>query len=141
LLYKKIMHDIRSLGNEQLGLHYEVTQKKINDIQTAIIDDITNLLGIVPIIKDDIYNNPEKFHIHCKPYLSYIEKEKKEILLILIQQEKTIDKEIKHRQTQMLKEIGITTPSIRVMTIVEQTRGKNFPLFNNMIKYIKLVKK
>ena len=116
------MHDIRSLGNQQLGFHYEIINQNINDIQTAIIDDITDLLGIVPVIDDDTYKNTEKFYNYCKKYRLHIEQEKKNLFTVLIQQQKDINQEIKQRQTYMLKEIGITTPSIRVIMILEQTR-------------------
>ncbi len=132
------MHDIKLLGNQQLGFHYEVINQKLNDIQTAIIDDITDLLGIVPVIDDDTYKNTEKFYNYCKTYRLYIEQEKKNIFTILIQQQKDIQEEIKKRQLNMLKEIGITAPSTRVMMIVEQTRWIHFPMFDYMIKYIKL---
>jgi antitoxin component of RelBE/YafQ-DinJ toxin-antitoxin module len=62
-------------------------------------------------------------------------------LITLIQQNKDIKEEIKKRQINMLKEIGITTPSTRVMMIVEQTGGNNFPAFDTMIKYVKTAKK
>lgn len=135
------MHDITLLSNRTLGIHYESKHKELNNIQTAIVDDITDLLGIVPVIDDSTYTNPEKFYHYCKPYLAYIEKGKEELLITLIQQNKDIKEEIKKRQLAMLKEIGITTPSTRVMMIVEQTGGNNFPAFDTMIKYVKTAKK
>jgi hypothetical protein len=68
------MHDITLLSNRKLGIHYESKHKELNNIQIAIVDDITDLLGIVPVIDDSVYTNPEKFYHYCKPYLSYIEK-------------------------------------------------------------------
>ncbi len=42
------------------------------------------------------------------------------------------------RQLQMLKEIGITAPSMRVEMIAEKMRGKEFLIFDRIIKRIKL---
>ncbi|MEI8008903.1 MAG: hypothetical protein WCI00_06005 [bacterium] len=44
------------------------------------------------------------------------------MFLLLRQQESDIQKEIGKRQTKMLKEIGIITPSIRVGMIIESTK-------------------
>ena len=135
------MHDIEKLGNQQLRLHHEKTNQELNDIKIAIVDDITDLLWIVPVINDDTYENTEKFLNYCKEYQLYIENEKKNLFVILIQQQKDIKEEIKKRQLQMIKEIGIITPSIRVMMILKQMEWNNFQMFDHMIRYIKLAKK
>jgi hypothetical protein len=57
----------------------------------------------------------------------------------LVEQDKHIKKEIKKRQIQLLKDIGITTPSIRVLEIVKKTEGEYFSVFSDMIEYIKLL--
>lgn len=134
------MHDIKSLGNQQLGLHYEVTHKKLNDIQLAIVDDIADLLGKMPAIDYTIYTNAESFHTYCQKYRTSIQQEKKELFITLMQQQKNIKKEIKARQIRMIKEIGITIPSVRVQMIMEITNGTNFQSFDEMITYIKLAR-
>jgi hypothetical protein len=37
-------HNIKTLGNQQLGLHYEVIYKKIDDTKIAILEDIRAVL-------------------------------------------------------------------------------------------------
>ncbi|MCX6824344.1 MAG: hypothetical protein NT085_04410 [candidate division SR1 bacterium] len=134
------MYDIKNLGAEQLGLYYEVTYKKLNDIKIEIIEDIAELLGTTPQIEYTTYIEQKEFEIYCTPYLQDIQKEKKEMFLILSQQEQTIQEEIRTRQKQMLKNIGITTPSLRVQMIKQATEGGQFPMFNDMITYIELLK-
>ena len=59
------------------------------------------------------------------------------MFLLLRQQEYDIQNEIGKRQTEMLREIGIITASIRVGMIIESTKWKYFPLFEKMIKHVK----
>jgi len=115
------MHDIKKLGPQQLGLHYEVTYKNLNDIQIAIIEDIRDLLGKNPQIGYKIYTDPKEFYRYCKQYRPSIQKEKKEMFLFLSQQEQTIQEEIHTRQKKMLKDIGIKAPSLRVQMITQAT--------------------
>ena len=116
-----MMHDIKNLGAEQLGLHYEVIYKKLNDIKIEIIEDITELLGKNPQIGYIEYTDPKAFERYCRPYRQNIQKEKKEIFLGFLEQEQTIQKEIHARQKKMLEAIGITTPSLRVQMITQAT--------------------
>jgi len=116
------MHDIKKLGNQQLGLHYEVIYKKLNDMKIDIMEDITDILGKVPGMDVETYTNHQKFHEFCSEYLSSIQEEKKNALLALLMQEKTIQQEIERRQKQMLKDIGIDTPSLRTKLIAEKTK-------------------
>jgi len=134
------MHDIKKLGPQQLGLHYEVTYKNLNDIQIAIIEDIRDLLGKNPQIGYKIYTDPKEFYRYCKQYRPSIQKEKKEMFLFLSQQEQTIQEEIHTRQKKMLKDIGIKAPSLRVQMITQATEWANFPMFDDMITYINLLK-
>lgn len=103
-------------------MHYEVTHQKFNDVQIAIVDDITDLLGNAPAIDYDTYTNAEKFHAYCEKYRPSIEGQKKELFLILMKQQKDIQEEIKERQVKMLKEIGIIAPSTWVFMIMEEMR-------------------
>lgn len=41
----------------------------------------------------------------------------------------------------MLKDIGIITPSIWVLEIMEKTQGNHFHIFSDMIKHIQMDKK
>lgn len=120
------MNNMKHLGNKQLSLHYEIIQHKLNDIQIAIIDDISEILGKTPNISHEIYTNPEKFKHYCERYRLSIEQEKKELFLILMKETKEIKEEIGKRQIKMLKEIGITTPSRRVQMIMKETQGTYF---------------
>ena len=115
------MHDIKKLGAQQLGLYYEVTYKKLNDIQITIIGDIRDLLGKNPQIGYKTYTDTKEFYRYCKQYRPNIQKEKKEIFLVLSQQEQAIQEEIHTRQKKMLNDIGITTPSLRVQMITQTT--------------------
>lgn len=135
------MSDIKSLGNKQLSLYYEITNQKLNDIQLTITDDISNIFGQAPVIDFDTYTNVEKFGAYCEKYRSSIEQEKKELFLILKKKQKEIQDEIIERQTKMLKEIGIITPSMRVLEITHKMRGAHFQMFEEIIRYIKLTKK
>lgn len=134
------MSNIKELENQQLGFYYEILHKKINDIKLEIFDDIADVLGNPPPIEYETYEDPEKFHTYCTTYLSYIQKETKDLFQSLLQQVQDTQEEICTRQLQMMKEIGITTPSIRTEMIAEQMRGKNFPIFDRIIRYIKLKK-
>lgn len=134
------MHEIKTLGNMQLWLYYEITHKKLNTIKSEIINDIWDLLGNVPEIDFETYAAPEKFHNYCKYYRQNIQNINKEIFLTLMKQEKDIKEEIGERQIKMLKEIGIVTPSIRVLMIIKETRWVNFQMFDDMIRYIKLAR-
>jgi predicted nucleotidyltransferase len=116
------MYDIKKLGNQQLGLHYEVVHKKLNDMKRTIIEDITNLWGKSPNIDFNTITDSQKFHTYCSEYISSLQEEKKNALLALFTQEHTIQQEIEKRQKQMLKEIGIHTPSMRTKIIIEKTK-------------------
>ena len=37
-------HNIKTLGNQQLGLHYEVIYQKLDDTKIAILEDIRSAL-------------------------------------------------------------------------------------------------
>jgi transposase len=63
------------------------------------------------------------------------------MLMLLLEQEQDLQKEIYERQIKMLKEIGISIPSVRVHMIIEEMGGKKFQMFDMMIRYIKLAKK
>lgn len=134
-------HNIKALGNKQLGLHYEVTYQKLDEIKIEIIEDITDLLGQAPKIGFETYQNPQKFCEYCKQYRSNIEKEKKELFLLLIKKEEDIQQEIIRRQRNMLFEIGIETPSIRVFEIIQEMKWTNFQVFDELIRFIKMAKK
>jgi len=115
-------HNMKTLGNKQLGLHYEVIYQKIDNIKTEIIRNIADILGQAPKIGFEIYKDSKLFRTYCKNYESSIEKTKKDMLEILIQQEENIRKEIQRRQREMLKDIGITIPSLRVIMIMKETQ-------------------
>jgi hypothetical protein len=86
----------------------------------------------------DMIKNTEKFKQHVEHHRTNIPKESKEIFSLLNKEQKEIQKEIEIRQKKMLAEIGIQHPSLRVQMIAEYMQGERFPLFDDMIKYIKL---
>ena len=63
-----------------------------------------------------------KFYEYCSTFEAHIGKEKKDLYAILITKEINIKEEMKTRQKKMLKEIDITTPSMRVRMIAEEMR-------------------
>ncbi|HBB04648.1 TPA: hypothetical protein DCZ39_07300 [Patescibacteria group bacterium] len=113
---------LRTLGNRQLTEYYKVTYQKLNTIKEEIIENITNILGKGPDIDKEEYGDTKKFLRQCKPYETSIKEEKKDLFTILMNKEKDIQKEIRERQIKMLRSIRIITPSIRVRTIIENTR-------------------
>jgi menaquinone-dependent protoporphyrinogen IX oxidase len=137
----KNKHNIKELENEQIGIYYDVTEKKLTDIKIEIMEDIMNVFGGHTGIDNNTFVNHKEFQEFIGHYQTAIQDEKKDILMILIEQEQDIQKEIRERQIKMLKEIDITIPSIRVHMIVDEMGGKNFQMFDMMIKYIKLAKK
>lgn len=140
LFVYRTMHDITSLGNKQLSFYHETIDHKLNNIQIEIVEDIADLLGQTPSISHETYTDTEKFNRYCEKYRPSIEQEKKDLFLILMKQKKEITEEIHKRQVKMLEEIGIFTPSTRVMMIMEQTQGTNFQCFDDLIRYIKLAR-
>jgi hypothetical protein len=86
----------------------------------------------------ETYKNPKKFHNHCKWYRSFVQETNKEIFLHFSEQERNIQEEIGKRQLEMLKEIGIIAPSVRVKIIMNWTKWEHFPVFDDLITYIKL---
>ena len=118
-----------------------MTEKKLTDIKIEIMEDIMNIFGGNTGIDNDTFVDHKKFQEFSSHYQTAIQEEKKDILMILVKQEQDIQEEIHERQIKMLKEIGIIIPSIRVHMIVEEMGGKNFQMFDMMIRYIKLAKK
>jgi len=137
----KNAHNIKGLENQQIGLYYEVTEKKLTDIKIDIMEDIMNIFGGHTGIDNDTFIDHKKFQEFSSHYETAIQEEKKDILMALLEQEQDIQEEIQKRQIKMLKEIGITIPSIRVHMIMEEMGGKQFQMFDMMIRYIKLAKK
>ena len=131
------MSEIQTLGTQQIWLYYEVIEKRINESKIQIIEDISNVLGQEHHIDNETFVDKKKFNRYYLVHESIIQDTTKEMFLILRQQESDIQKEIGKRQTEMLREIGIIAPSIRVGMITESTKWKYFPLFEKMIKYIK----
>jgi hypothetical protein len=86
------------------------------------MEDIKEILQEEPHINYETYKNPTVFHEYCKPYRSDIEESKKELFILLLQHEQDIKKEITRRQMQMLQEIGVIAPSIRVKIVIERTK-------------------
>jgi len=132
--------NIKRLENQQIGFYYEVTEKKINDIKIEIMEDIMNIFGGQTGIDNKTFVDHKKFQEFTSYYQTAIQEEKRDILMALLEQEKDIQEEMHERQIKMLKEIGITIPSVRVHIIIEEMGGKNFQMFDMMIRYIKLAK-
>lgn len=140
-LYWKYMfmkpNHIANLGNAQLGRHYDATHKKLENIKEEILEDITNILWHDPDIDNATYMDTPKFYEYCSTFEAHIGKEKKDLYAILITKEINIKEEMKTRQKKMLKEIDITTPSMRVRMIAEEMRWEYFEMFDIMINYVK----
>lgn len=134
------LHNIHDLGNQQIWIYYGVIKKKLTDIKTDIMEDIVSIFWQNHEISNEIDKDAEQFNIHCTKYRWAIQSEKKELFTSLLQQEHDLQKEIKRRQWEMLKEIGIIAPSIRVGMITESTKWEYFPLFDRMIQYSKQIK-
>ncbi len=134
------MNNIKSLGNKQLSLYHETIYQKLNNIQMAIMEDITYTLGEKSPIINEISTNTKKFKKYYKKYQHIIQKEKKELFLIVMKQQNEIKEEIERRQKQLLKDIGIISPSMRVQKIIEETQGIYFRSFDEIIKYIKMAR-
>jgi len=132
------MDNIKWLGNKQLGLKYEITEKRLNDVKMEILEDIKDILWVNISINMDIIKNTEKFKQHFENHRTNIQKENKEIFSILSKEQKEIQKEIEIRQKKMLTEIGIHHPSTRVQMIAKYMQGEKFAFFDDMIRYIKL---
>lgn len=129
---------LKTLGNRQLTEYYKVTYHKLNTIKQEIIENITNILGRNPYSDNEGYADPKEFIRQCKPYETSIKEENKDLFTILMRKEQDIQEEIKKRQIKMLRSIRIIASSIRVRTIIENTRWEDFAAFDDMIRYIKL---
>lgn len=131
------MDNIQTMDNQDLWLYYEITYKRLTDIKTTILEEIMSTFGWDAAVNNDIFIHQKKFHAYCAGYRSTIQKTKKQTFLILLEQEHDIQKEIHKRQLQMLKDLGIAIPSVQVRMIMDRMKWQYFPLFDDMITYIK----
>lgn len=106
-----------------------------------ILENIHDTLGNAPNINDDTYTDTQKFRTYCERYRSIINQENKDMFLLLSKSEQEIENEMKKRQIQMLREIGIMRPSLRVQMIMDETRGIYFTGFVDSITWLKLARK
>lgn len=132
------MTDLKQLENQQLGLYYEKIDRELNIVQTEILKQLQDIFNDIPYINSSTYNNPKKFKNFCSPYRNVIRDKYKKDFIEIIQQREKIEKEIKFRQKKMLQEIGITIPSILTETIVNWLGWNQLPVFEQLIKFIKL---
>lgn len=73
-------------------------------------------------IDNEIFVDKKKFNEYYLTHAAIIQSTTKKTFILLCQQEAVVQEEISKRQAEMLKEIGISTPSIRVGMITESTK-------------------
>lgn len=129
--------EIGNLWNKQLSIYYRKNLEDLWYIKNEIANNLYETLKIE--IDNNRLENTEIFANGIENFENYLSPETKDSFTTLVEQDKHIKKEIKKRQIQLLKDIGITTPSIRVLEIVKKTEGEYFSVFSDMIEYIKLL--
>lgn len=135
----RMYEEFKSMGPMKLSMCYKHNGKALSEIKKEISDHLYESLKIE--IDVSRMEDSERFHEGIQNYYDHIIPESKKQFMQLFEEKRTLDKEVKERQVSMLKEIGIITPSTRVMQIMKETEGENFHIFSDMIRYIKLDKK